>query len=298
MGLLFALPLLTEATTVWIDTDISIGSPFREKDDAFALLLAFRSPNLKIAGISTSYGNASLRATTAAARDLISKLEPTLPIYPGAEFGNVFDRETEASAALAATLRNERRLTYIALGPLTNLATFQTIHPDLARRIDRVIFLGGTTPGAVLRFGSRHAVRIHDANVVKDPAAAAKVLRSGIPVTLVPAETAVNLSVRATDLDAMRRYAPGNFIQARSRLWLWFWTKFVGTEGAPIFDAAAILAAAEPHQLKIETRSAAIDSNGNLIVTKGARPFARRVSYAVGLLKGAKRLVARQLRQP
>src|ERR1043165_5452226 len=113
--LAFALPTLTEATTVWIDTDVSIGSPFREVDDAFALLLAIRSPNLKIAGISTTYGNASLRVTTKAARDLLSKLDLRLGVHPGAETGNIFDRETEAGTALAAALREKRGLTYVAL---------------------------------------------------------------------------------------------------------------------------------------------------------------------------------------
>lgn len=294
--LFFALPILTKATTIWIDTDISIGSPFREVDDAFALLLASRSPNLKIAGISTSYGNASLRVTTAAARDLLSKLEPRLQVYPGAESENIFHRETEASTALAATLQDKRRLTYVALGPLTNLAMFQRIHPDLARRIDRVIFLGGTTPGTVLRFGSRHAVRIHDANVVKDPAAVAQVLRGGIPVTLVPAETAAHLTLASRDLDAMRGYAPGNFVQAKSRFWLWFWTKFVGTEGAPIFDAAAILAVTRPEDLTTEMRFAAIDSGGTLIVSKSRQSGGQPVLAATGISERAKASVAERLR--
>src|SRR5947208_3258648 len=83
--LVFFLASKSAAETVWIDTDISIGSPLREVDDAFALLLAFHSPNLKIAGISTSYGNAPLAATTSAAHALISKLDPRRAIYPGAE---------------------------------------------------------------------------------------------------------------------------------------------------------------------------------------------------------------------
>jgi inosine-uridine nucleoside N-ribohydrolase len=294
--LIFALPILTQATTVWIDTDVSIGSPFREVDDAFALLLACRSPDLKIAGISTTYGNASLRVTTAAARDLISKLEPRLKVYPGAEAGNVFDREAEASTALAATLREKRGLTYVALGPLTNLATFQTIHPDLARRINRVIFLGGTAPGTVLRFDRRHPIRVHDANVFKDPAAVAQVLGSGIPVTLIPVETAADLTVAAKDLDAMRSYAPGNFIQAKSRFWLWFWTKFVGTEGAPIFDAAAILAATQPEEVAIERRFAGIDSGRNLIVSQSRQSGARPVLAATKVSQRGKALVAKKLR--
>lgn len=295
---LFALPILTEATTVWIDTDVAIGSPFRDVDDAFALLLAVRSPDLKIAGISTTYGNASLRVTTAAAHDLLSKLEPRLKIYAGAETGKTFDRETEASTALAATLRQQRGLTYVALGPLTNLATFQAIHPDLARRINRVIFLGGTTPGTVLRFGRRHSIRVHDANVLKDPAAVARLLRSKIPVTLVPVPVAAELSVAATDLDAMRGYAPGNFIQAKSRFWLWFWTKFVGTEGAPIFDGAAILAAAQPEQLAMETRFGTIDSGGNLVVSESRQSDGRAVLAATKISDRGKASVTKKLRAP
>jgi len=289
---------LTEATTVWIDTDIAIGSPFRDVDDAFALLVAVRSPDLKIAGISTTYGNASLRVTTAAAHEFLSKLKPRLTVYAGAESGNIFDRETEASTALAATLRQQPGLTYVALGPLTNLATFQKIHPDLARRIHRVIFLGGTTPGTGLRFGRRHPIRVHDANVVKDRAAVARVLRSKIPITLVPVKAAAELTVAAADLDAMRGYAPGNFIQAKSRFWLWFWTKFVGTEGAPIFDAAAILAATEREQLAVERRFATVDSGGNLIVSTSPQPGGRSVLAATKISERGKASVTKKLRAP
>jgi hypothetical protein len=52
-----AVILLTrhaQAGTVWIDTDVSIGSPIREVDDAFALVLAFHSPEIRIAGLSTT----------------------------------------------------------------------------------------------------------------------------------------------------------------------------------------------------------------------------------------------------
>jgi len=270
------------AETVWIDTDISIGSPLREVDDAFALLLAFHSPNLKIAGISTTYGNARLEATTAAARRLVAKYDPRLVINPGAESRTELGRETTATSALAVALEKER-LTYVALGPLSNLATFQTLHPKLMRRINRVIFIGGTGPTTTLRFGSRHPIHISDANVVKDPAAVAQVLRSRIPVTLIPIETAAHFTVGATDLDAMRGDPAGDYIQRKSRFWLWFWTKFVGTEGAPIFDAAAVLAVADPKQLTLENQIASVDAAGNLVVLPTRRSGGRRVSFAVGV---------------
>jgi inosine/uridine nucleosidase len=295
-ALLFPVAGRSAAGTVWIDTDVSIGSPFREVDDAFALVIAARSSNLTIAGISTTYGNAPLSRTTAAARLVLSKLNSPLPVYPGAGSPRDGARRTEASEALAATLRQKRSLTYIALGPLTNLAAFQAVHRDLARRIKRVIFIGGTTSQTDLRFGSRHPIHIHDANVVKDPAAVAQVLRSRIPITLLPAETAAHLTVNATMLDSMRGDSAGHFIQKKSRFWLWFWTKFVGTEGAPIFDAAAILAVAEPEHVRLDAGVAAIDSRANLILSKSRGPGARPVSIASRISKRANRSVSEKLR--
>jgi inosine-uridine nucleoside N-ribohydrolase len=294
--LLFPAAGRASAETVWIDTDPSIGSPFRDVDDAFALLLAARSPNLTIAGVSATYGNASLQTTTAAARLVLSKLNSRLPVHPGAQGPRDRARQTEATEALAATLRRKRNLIYIALGPLTNLAAFQAVHPDLARRIKRVIFIGGITSPTDLRFGSRHPIQIHDANVIKDPVAVADALRSRIPITLIPVGTAAQLTVTAGDLDAMRASPAGDFIQGKSRFWLWFWTKFVGTEGAPIFDASAILAAAEPEHLRVEAGFATLDSQGNLLVPKSRQSRARAVSMVSRISKRAHESVAEKLR--
>src|SRR5213078_1607281 len=81
------------ARTVWIDTDVSIGSPIREVDDAYALVLAFHSPEIRIAGVSTTYGNASVAATTRAATDLVSRFGGAAGlkadrVFPGARSAN------------------------------------------------------------------------------------------------------------------------------------------------------------------------------------------------------------------
>ena len=296
---LFAsFPALAPATAVWIDTDVAIGSPFREVDDAFAILLAARSRNLAIAGISTSYGNASLETSNAAAHDLIQRIKPgpLSHVYSGARSRDDLGRETSATTALAAALRKEH-LTYLALGPLTNLATFQLRHPDLARRIKRIIFVGGTSPETDLHFGTGFRVQIHDANVLKDPAAVRQVLAGKTPITLLPVERTSQLILTGRDLDAIERSdEPGHYVATRSRFWLWFWTTVLGTEGGPIFDAAAILAVADPNQLSLEKRLATVDAAGNLIVSKASRPGAHAVAYGVGLSRGASRFVAEKLR--
>ncbi|MEP6810823.1 MAG: nucleoside hydrolase, partial [Chthoniobacterales bacterium] len=167
-----------EATTaVWIDTDPAIGAPWREVDDAFALLLVFHSPEVKIVGLSTTYGNAALPRTTAVARDLVQRFGQRAGlredmVHPGARSPRDRTAKTEATEGLASALR-EHRLTYIALGPLTNLAAFLALHPDLADRIDRIILVGGRTPETRFAFGPNKSFRVHDANVFKDPAAVA-----------------------------------------------------------------------------------------------------------------------------
>src|SRR5436190_625868 len=107
---LICLAHCATAETVWIDTDISIGSPIREVDDAFALVLAFHSPEICIAGLSTTYGNASLSRTTRAAHDLVERfgLSAGLTVdalFAGARSASDLGRRSEASDALASILK-------------------------------------------------------------------------------------------------------------------------------------------------------------------------------------------------
>ncbi len=220
---------LANAGTIWIDTDPSIGSPLREVDDAFALLFAFNCPEVRIAGISTTYGNAPLRDTTRAAKYFADHFGAeagldSAAVHAGAGSARDLGHGTLATEALAAELRKERRLTYIALGPLTNLATFLKIHPELADRIARIIFVGGTSRGGKVAVSPNDRFRIHDANVFKDPAGARVVLQSGIPIFLTPIETSsTQLILNAADLRAIR--ASGNagaYLYRKSRSWLGF----------------------------------------------------------------------------
>jgi len=295
------------AETVWIDTDVSIGSPIREVDDAFALLLAFNSPEIRIVGKSTTYGNAPLGHTHRVAGELVREFGRLAQlrsdqVFSGATSPRDLGRGTHASEALAATLR-KGPLTYIALGPLTNLASFIQLHPKLAHRIERVILLGGQEPGSSLAFGPNRSFHIHDANVFKDPAAVAVVLRSKIPLVLVPLETASQLAIDARDMRKLERGgAAGKYLARRSRIWLWFWTRFVKTDGGPIFDACAVLAATRPRLLTMEERYAGMDKSGNLIVTRRRMRGARAVRYCAKLVPGAKsfvlgRIVTRRSRE-
>jgi inosine-uridine nucleoside N-ribohydrolase len=283
-------------TAVWIDTDPSIGAPWREVDDAFALLFAFQCPELEIFGITSTYGNAGLRRTTVVARDLAHRFGAAAPVFEGAASPRDSAARTAATDALARELR-ARKLTYVALGPLTNLAAFLHLHPQLARNIERVIIVGGQSPDRPPRFGPNRSHRIHDANVFKDPASAAKVLQAGIPITLAAIETAPQLALTRDDLEQLRGGGPGGrFLYAKTRVWLWFWTKYVREPGGLVFDVLAVLPAIRPGLLKTERRFAKVDEAGNLIAYPSRKPNTHPVQFSTGIGRDAKPLLLRRLR--
>ena len=289
------------AAKVWIDTDPSIGAPYREVDDAFALVLAFHSPELQIVGISTTYGNARLKRTTKVAREMVQRFGAPAglteaAVSMGARSRRDIEIKTAATEALAAALRKDR-LTYIALGPLTNFASFLSHHPELAGRVDRVIFVGGRSPGIVFAFGPTGGLQIHDANVVKDPAAVGKVLASKVPVTCAPVETSSRLVLDKEGRLALRDGdAAAQFLYRKTRLWIWFWTAIVQHDGGPLFDALAVVRAARPELATTERRHAWIRPTGELVAAARRSRATRPVDVCVRLGHGWEQFLVSRLR--
>jgi inosine-uridine nucleoside N-ribohydrolase len=289
------------ATNVWIDTDPSIGAPYREVDDAFALVLAFHSPELQIRGISTTYGNARLKRATQVARELVQQFGGVArltqaDVHPGARSRRDREGSTAANDVLAAALRKQR-LTYVALGPLTNLASFLGQHPELAGRIDRVIFVGGRSPGTVFAFGPTGGLTIHDANVVKDPDAVRAVLASRVPITLAPVEASSRLILTKERRLELRDASPAaQFLYRKSRLWLWFWTAVVQHGGGPLFDALAVVGAARPELVTAERRHAWVRPTGELVAQRRPAEDARAVEFYSRLRPGWERFVVERLK--
>lgn len=102
-------------------------------------------------------------------------------------------RSNSASATAVALLVDQLRrttqpITVVALGPLTNLAEALLVDPSLVEQIRMVYFMGGAldVPGNLVELNRRLTNRHAEWNVYIDPYAAAVVLQSGVPLTLVP----------------------------------------------------------------------------------------------------------------
>jgi len=183
---------------VIIDTDPGV-------DDALALLLAMRSPELSIEGITAVAGNVPLDLTLPNALRMVEIAGRTdIPVASGARSplvrrlitaaqvhgenglgGAVFPEPiTKPIAAPAAEfIRNTIRkypqqITLITIGPMTNVATALSADPELAGLVPRLVMMGGSLSGG-------NVTPAAEFNVYVDPEAARIVFQSGIPITMV-----------------------------------------------------------------------------------------------------------------
>ena len=183
---------------VIIDTDPGV-------DDALALLLAMRSPELKIEGITPVAGNVPLSLTLPNALRMVEIANrPDIPVAAGAPTplvrrlvtatyahgenglgGAVFpEPRTKPVAQPAAefirqTVRKyPHEVTLITIGPMTNVAAALNSDPELAGLVREVVMMGGSLSGGNITPAAEF-------NVYVDPEAARIVFQSGIPIRMV-----------------------------------------------------------------------------------------------------------------
>ncbi|MCW5662042.1 MAG: nucleoside hydrolase [Burkholderiaceae bacterium] len=230
---------------VWLDADPACGwKDTSDVDDCWALALAARAPELQLVGVSTVFGNPGPSPVERAelARTLLRAAGQDVPVVPGSDApADGRWRPTPASKAMAEALMRTR-LTIVAQGPATNVATLLLCHPEVVRRIDRIVFVGGKSPGRLFHPGRHWWFHFSDFNVSHDVASVQAILDAGVPVTLVPFDLAITLTIGARDLEQLRRGdALAAWLAERSEGWLEFWQgQLMDSDGFSPFDALAV----------------------------------------------------------
>lgn len=209
-----------------IDTDVG-----DDIDDAFAIALALRCPELDILGISTTFGDTETRAklvdrmlgeagrediAVAAGVPVTAKSTFTQRRY--AEMGR-FHRPSHPAAVdfiLDQILRNPGEITLVAIGPLVNVGALVGREPDTFRKLKRVVLMGG----AIYRgYGDPYSAPTPpqpEWNIVNDIPSAQKLFSSGVPLYVMP------LDATQLKLDEVMR-------------------EFLFRQGTPLTDALALL---------------------------------------------------------
>ena len=249
------------SVTVWIDADTAVGVPDRDVDDGVALLQAFHSPELRVAGVSIVFGNTDLGRAWPIGQSIVRRFGPAgLGVHRGAAGAGELGVETDASRALARALERER-LTVLALGPVTNVATVLKNHPELGARIDRIVAVAGRRPGQRFTTGTRNTNGHRDFNFEEDPEAFRVLLSSAVPVTLAPFEISSKVWITADDLEALSRGSAGaRWIAPAARDWLALWKRTFDVDGFNPFDTLAIARVTSPSLLSCDTLPARIET--------------------------------------
>lgn len=179
-------------------------------DDALALLLALRSPGLRVLGITCAAGNHGLEQVVDNTLKIldVAGAPPDLPVAAGARqpliealrppSARIHGMDGMADIGLPPTTRRpvarhavdllrgllsaaDGPVRLVALAPLTNLALFVRLYPDLAAaKVSGITVMGG----AYLAHGNTSPAA--EFNIRQDPEAARIVLEGGLPITLYP----------------------------------------------------------------------------------------------------------------
>jgi inosine-uridine nucleoside N-ribohydrolase len=200
-----AIPPVAQPQLVVLDTDIG-----DDIDDAFALALALRSPELRILGITTTFGDTELRAKLV--DRFLDEAGERIPIAAGVPtpHDNVFTQAAYARRGLRFSAEDPTKewkhldavgflldqirahpgqITLIAIGPLFNIQAAIERDPATFRQLKRVVLMGGSVYRGY--DGANGERRPPDAewNIARDPAGAKALLASGVPVFMMPLDS-------------------------------------------------------------------------------------------------------------
>jgi len=261
-----------------IDTDTA-------SDDAVALIMALRWPDVRVAAITVVAGNVNVRQATRNALYTAELCGADVPVYSGAErpllrpyqdatwfhgrdgLGDHNYPAPKRSAeklhaveAIVQTIEANPGLVLVTLGPLTNIALAISTAPSIVEKVSRCVVMGGNpccegniTPAAEYNFWV-------------DPEAAEIVMRSGLPIELVGWHLCRGEAVLGQrDIEHVLSFGTklGNFaIESNSHARTALKTQ-TGEEGICLPDPVAMSIALDPgigthwgeHYIEIETQS-------------------------------------------
>ena len=154
---------------------------------------------------------------------------------------------------------DERPLTLVAVGPLTNVALALEREPGIVGRIDRIAIMGGA-------IGLGNWTPSAEFNIFADPEAAQAVLGSGVPITLVPLE--VTHRALATEAVIGRIAELGSPVSEMSvalmRYFAETYQRVFGFDAPAVHDPCAVAAVIDAALVPTRRMNVAVDTTSEL----------------------------------
>lgn len=270
-------PTASRVSKIILDTDIG-----DDIDDAFALALALRSPEIEVLGITTTWGDTALRAKLAnrLVKEAGTRSIPVLVGVPTQSKSN-FTQSQWASEGAAAPARPDAvefllqqarnapgEVSLVAIGPLTNIGAAIDRDADSFRKLKRVVLMGGSIRRGYgdLGYGPDRGPE-PEYNIYSDVKAAQKLFGSGIPIFMMPLDSTQLL------LDENKRtmlFSTGSSLTNALAALYFQWVRGTRTPTATLFDAMAVAYAVNPELCPAEPMHITVDEKGMTTPTNGA----------------------------
>ena len=266
------------AERVIIDTDPGT-------DDALAILLALRSPELRVEALTVVAGNVTATVGLDNALKIISLAgRCDLPVAAGAQrplhaklniepFWNgpgglggaelppaqcKADPRFGPDVIIELVHKYPHEITIIGVGPETNLALAILKDPTIVPLVKRVILMAGSISGGNVNGAAEF-------NVFCDPDAADLVFRAGWPVTMVGLDVTEITLISSAQVDEIERSggAEAKFAAAVARFQVGLY-QGTGFGGGAIHDALAVGVAIDPTFVKLREMRIDVETEGRI----------------------------------
>jgi purine nucleosidase len=266
------------AQLVVIDTDIG-----DDIDDAFALALALKSPELKVLGVTTTFGDTGLRARLVE-RYLKAVGRSEIPVFagPATKTDNVMTQaayakrnpNTKFGDGAAFILRAARehpgQVTLIGIGPLFTVEAAIKRDPAGFRKLKRVVIMGGSVyKGYGVDAQGKPKAAEPEWNILNDPAGLKALLGSGVPVAMMPLDsTQVPLELQWREAI----FAHGSALTDQLTLLYHEWMGGTQNHSATptLFDPVAVTYAFRPDLCPAKPMHIDVDAKGMTIPGQGS----------------------------
>jgi inosine-uridine nucleoside N-ribohydrolase len=249
-------------------------------DDALAILLAVSLPHLEVKAITTVSGNVHVDDVTVNTQTVLGLVDHTgirlgrgsavslrrsrfhAPEVHGDDgLGNIRMRYSRYKARIRIeravplildVIKNSKRpVTIITTGPLTNIARAVKKDKRTMRRVKEIISMGGS-------FDHRgNTGPLAEFNYYVDPEAVDIVMRSGIPVTIVPLNVTETVPLRRERLLRWGKLSTirlSRFIVEVTKFYMAYHKKTESINGGFMHDPLAVAIAAVPGLVKRRIR--------------------------------------------
>jgi purine nucleosidase len=250
---------------VIFDTDIGT-----DVDDILALVLLAKASELRLIGVTTVYGDTSLRARIAQVTcDLLRRKE--IAVIPG-ESRTLAGREIfwagqegygmpdldkvkigESMGAVRYLIecaeQYGNQLEILATGPLTNIASAISKSPEVLSRIKHLYLMGGA-----------FWMDRYEHNIRCDPEAAKIVFASGLPITAIGLDLTLRVRLGQRDVQEIAQIGGGLGPVLQDQILRW-WDLWQITESHP-HDPLAALAMVCPNLFIFETWGVEVVAEG------------------------------------